>query len=133
MEQMEKKPKIIKFAPFKGLNNEVLEGKLTKIVLSENTLEYKTKFTQEVTIELEQEKDNIEAKHYCDEEGILSKEGIIGFSKYVQTSYNKELEPYLIHYLDICYSGGTVTLSCNKEDDKSNTYQELIDWKFNNK
>lgn len=137
---MEVPQKIIKIIPYKGINNEIFEGKKTKISLFEDRLEYIIKFTQKVKIEKIGESDQIpeEVLSYTDEEGFLLKNSIVAITKYIETEYKGEdkdtIEAFTVNYVDI--SSGTcnlLTFSLESEEAKDELYTNLKDWLLNDR
>lgn len=133
---MMEKPKILKFTPYRGENEEITEGRKTKIELFEDRLEYSVKFTQKVTVLLvddtsENEKRK-EVNNHCEETGFVMKSDINSICKFIDTGFNQEDgEPYSIHKVEINYPGSQSTFAFDKPEDKDSIYKELHNWKLN--
>ena len=125
-------PKIIKIIPYKGLNNEVFEGKKTKISLYTNRLEYNIKYSQKIEVARTDVEDPEikEVITYTDEEGFITKDNIVVVTKYIETEFKEDLEPHIVHRIDICTGTNTLTLSFEDEAEKLNLYQEIHEWKW---
>ena len=128
-------PIIIKITPYKGMNDEVFEGKKTKISLFSDRLEYVIKFNQKARVtKANSEDDEIrEVIAYSDEEGTINKDSIAGFIKYIETEYTEDLEPNIVNYVDICSTVNSLTFSVEDEASKNKLYKELHDWNYGTK
>jgi hypothetical protein len=131
MKNMEQ-PEVIKILPYRGMNNEISEGRKTKISLFEDRMEYSVKYTENVRISRSdfEEGHSEVAANFNEEEGVLSKDSISGIVKYISTSYTDNLEPYVINYVDICSSGTLLTFSSDTVEEKNLLYKKLYDWKY---
>lgn len=128
----EEKPKILKIIPYRGPNEEITEGKKTKISLYSDRLEYNIEYTQKVKVARDTEDSDIrETVSYHKESGFLLKEHIYGLVKYIETQYSEELEPYIVNFVDILSVNNSITFSMENEEAKETLYTELYNWKFN--
>ncbi len=118
--------------PYRGRNNEIPEGKKTKISLYKDRIEYIVEYTENVkiTISNDENSESHENVSYNKEEGVLDRASVLGLVKYIKTDYTEELEPYTIHYLDICSSANSLTFSLEYEKDKDSLYRDIYDWKY---
>lgn len=125
-------PIVIKILPYRGRNNEIAEGKKTKIVLYDDRLEYSVKYTESVKISRAdfEEGHTEDSVNYNEEDGVLDKDTLQGIVKYIQTSYTEDMEPYVINYVDICSSATKLTFSAENEEDRDELYKKLYDWKY---
>jgi hypothetical protein len=124
-------PKIVKVTPYRGPNQEITEGKKTKISLYDDRLEYVVRYIQKVKVASVADEGIVkETYNLNEEEGFLCKEDIISVVKYIETGYTDDLESYNIHMLDIASSGTSITLSIETEEEKDMLYRELFNWKF---
>ena len=129
------KPKVIKFTPYRGENEEIVEGFKTKLSLFENRLEYVVKFTQKVTVVLiddtSSKENQKEVNNHCDETGFILKNDINSICKFIDTGFNQtDGEPYSIHKVEINYPGSQTTFAFNRIEDKEIIYKELYNWKL---
>ncbi len=124
-------PRVIKIMPYRGPNEEIIEGKKTKITFFTERLEYIVKYAQKVQVQSTTNEELVkEVLCYNEEEGFIMKEDVKGVVKYIETNYKEDLEAYNIHMLDICSSGTSITFSIDTEEDKNKLYQEIHEWKF---
>lgn len=130
--QNQEYPQIIKILPYRGENNEVSEGRKTKITLFDDRLEYSVKYTESVKITIGDSDDSevIHSFNYNEEDGTIDKDSILGIVKYIKTSYNDEMEPYNVNYIDICSQGNQLTFSTENKEDKNYLYNEIYNWKY---
>ena len=133
----EEKPiEIVKILPYRGENNEISEGRKTKISFFEDRIEYSLKYTENVKITIgndDEESEPVDALSYKEEEGVVEKSSIIGIIKYISTNYDEELQPYIVNYVDICCSSNQLTFSTENDKDKDFLYSKLYHWKYGNK
>lgn len=126
-----------KFLPFRGVNEEIVEGRKTKVSLFEDRLEYSASFIQEVTIAFikddEPTEEVKESKNYCEEEGVIDKAAITAFVKYIETEYKKNGDEVNVQKIDIAYSNNVLTFALQNKEDKDKLYQELYNWKYGSK
>lgn len=129
---MENKPEIIKVLPYMGRNNEVTEGRKTKISLYSDRLEYSVKYNENVKISRLNDEDSTESDsiNYNEEDGVLDKTNIFGIVKYITTNYTNEMEAYTINCVDICSSANSLTFSLETAEDKDLLYSKLYNWKY---
>lgn len=127
----EEKPKILKIIPYRGPNEEITEGKKTKISLYKDRLEYSIEYTQKVKLaSSEEDMDIKDSIAYHKEEGFLLKEHIHGIVKYIKTEYTEEIDPYIVNFVDILSVSNSITFSMETEEAKNDLYKELYDWKI---
>jgi hypothetical protein len=130
---MEKEtPKILKIVPYRGPNEEITEGRKTKISLYSDRLEYSIKYTQKV--KLTKDSDNsevVDSFSYNEEDGFIIKDDIHGIVKYIETDYTENLEPYIVNFVDIMSTNNSIKFSMETSEDKDKLYLELYQWKFN--
>lgn len=128
-------PIIIKIMPWRGPNEDVIKGIKTKITLYDDRLEYRINYTQTVSISLTKDGnttgEEMPSVHYTDEQGNIEKSALCGFIKYAETNYTLEGTAYMTNYLDLCYTGGLITISCQEKDEQEIAYEQLMKWKYN--
>lgn len=123
--------KVIKITPYRGPNEEIIEGRKTKISLYNDRIEYIVKYTQKVKVASTMDESIIkEVLSENEEEGFMLKNDILGVVKYIETNFKEDLEPYNVNMLDICGSGSSITFSIDTQEEKDLLYKELYDWKF---
>lgn len=122
-------PIVIKVLPYRGMNNEVTDGRKTKVSLFSNRIEYSVKYTELVKVSND-EVEPTDSLNYLEEDGVLDKDSIIGVVKYIKTTYTDDIEPYIIHYIDIYSSSQTLTFSIESEEDKNLLYDKVYKWKY---
>ena len=133
---MEEKPqKIIKIEPYRGQNEEIIEGYKTKISLFDNRLEYKVNYKQKVKIVKtvggvdSPEEDSL---MFNKQEGFILKSKITSVIRYVETDYKEEdNQPFEIHYVEIYVENNSLNISSATEKDQILLYNELYNWIFN--
>lgn len=117
--------------PWRGLKKEA-DGVKTKLFLYEDKLEYKFKIAKEVILFNENNpEDKITAVYFTDEEGVVDKDKITSLVKYIETDYDKNQEPFIIHNISIVFLGGSVDITFEEEKEKHKVYEELYNWKYN--
>lgn len=130
-------PKIITMMPWRGINQEIKEGKKTKLCLYEDRLDYKIKYTQNIKLEFIKEgdepefKDVKDANNYIEEDGFVMKESITGIVKYIETQYDMDGLPYIVHIVDVYTNNDCITFTVESQEDKNKVYNELYNWKLN--
>lgn len=131
---MENLPKIIKVQPWTGFDNEIYEGKKTKVILRKNRMEYAVEYVQKVKIAFikdDQQSEAMEQDNFCKEDGTIDKDAIKGFVRYIETEYTPVTgEPVKVYKIDIANGTGIITIAMEKEEDQVKLYKEIYDWKY---
>lgn len=124
-------PRVVKITPYRGPNEEIIEGRKTKISFYPDRMEYIVKYTQKMKVASTMDESIVkEVLSHNEEEGFVLKSDITGVVKYIETNYKEDLEEYNVHMLDICSSSSSITFSIDTEEEKNLLYKELYDWKF---
>lgn len=129
-------PQIIKVQPWTGLENEIYEGKKTKVFLYSDRLEYMFNFTQRVYIsfvkEDEEPGEKIEKRSFCKETGVVDKQSIYSFEKYISTEYAPVTgDEVNVHMVDIRFGGsGTLSMSQTTEEEQTELFNAIYSWKY---
>jgi hypothetical protein len=131
-EKME--PKTIKFKPYVGLSDENnAKGKLTKVILKDDRMEYDVNYTQKVNISMSDDLGGEKIKEsfrYVEEFGVVDKHTISNVIKYIKTEYTEEGEPSKVFVVDILNAAVQLTFEIESEDDRNKLFDELMIWKY---
>lgn len=123
-----------KFLPWRGINEEIIEGKKTKVIFLEDRMEYIASFVQEVTIAFIKDEEitgeTMDAKNYCEEEGVIEKDEIVAFVKYIDTKYGKDGSEINVNKLDVSYGANILTFSFQEKADRDAIFKLMYDWKY---
>ncbi len=106
-----------------------MKGKLTKILLYPNKLEYKIKFDFKVPID-DDIKGESKVSLFVDEEGFINKQFIGSISKFIDNDASND-ETSTRPVVEVGYSGGQLVISCNTEEERNNLYKKLNEWYWN--
>ena len=129
-----------KMKPYCGENDEIFEGKKSIITIHDSYFEYKIDYKQKVILEKCEDEN---CKNCIDlpkesvminkQQGFILKDQLSSVSKYVETGYNSNGEPFEIHMIDVemINSASVLTLNGEDESDVTELYNSLRNWKLN--
>lgn len=123
----------IKFKPYNGGSDEGIWGKMTKITLLEDRLEYDVNYQEKVEISIkkgEGEEDFKESLLYVEESGTKDKNSITNLVKFTETKYDENGEPIKVFCLDISNASATVKFAMNSQEDRDKVYNDIYNWKY---
>lgn len=124
--------KVIKITPYRGMNDEIFEGRKTKITLYPDRLDYSINFKQKGIVSKKDDETEIrEVVSHSDEEGFILKDSIASIVKYIETQYEEDLTPVFINYVDVCTDANSLTFAVDSKETKDSLYKDLYEWKFN--
>jgi hypothetical protein len=130
----------LKIEPYRGPNQEVIEGKHTLIKLYDDRLDYVINYKYIGYYEKPEDDvnfDEIETVLY--EKGTVKREYLVGIFQKIDTVVtqknrllsNIEPEKYEVHNISIEWNGNCLQLSCEHIEDWNNTYKTVYNYIHN--
>jgi hypothetical protein len=130
---------VIRVMPYRGHDNEVTEGRQTRVTLYPDRIEWKIRYSMELSV-VRDSGDKESIPTLIDEEGVIAKEFITSICKTVKNDIiiadeeGTEIVPAKnnhIYNVNIYSSGDGQTIECENKEERDGLYNAIYEWKFN--